>query len=143
MRLFSRSTRKSQIPAIDRIRLGLPMKPGRAATMTRDYERHGATTLFPVLNILDGTVIGRNMQNHRQQGFIRLLNTIEEQVPKGRGIPAGRPLTSTSASWPNVVEGLFAKLTRQRLKRGVFRSVIDLRSSSTDSSPKQTAIPNP
>ena len=106
-------------------------------------KRHGTTTLFPALNILDGTVIGRNMQNHRQQGFIRLLNTIEEQVPKGRGIPAGRPLTSTSASWPNVVEGLFAKLTRQRLKRGVFRSVIDLRSSSTDSSPKQTAIPNP
>ena len=56
---------KSQIQALDRTQPGLPMKPGRAGTMTHDYKRHGTTTLFAALNILDGTVIGRNMQRHR------------------------------------------------------------------------------
>ena len=62
---------KSQIQALDRTQPGLPMKPGRAGTMTHDYKRHGTTTLFAALNILDGTVIGRNMQRHRHQEFIR------------------------------------------------------------------------
>jgi hypothetical protein len=56
--------------------------------MTHDYKRHGTTTLFAALNILDGTVIGRNMQRHRHQEFIRFLNTIEEQVPAGKVIHA-------------------------------------------------------
>ena len=100
-------------------------------------------------HILDDTVIGRNMQHHRHQEFIRFLNTIEEQVPVGKVIHAivdnyathrhpkvrqwlaRHPrwtfhFTPTSASWLNAVEGFFAKLTRQRLKRGVFRSVLDL-----------------
>ena len=67
---------------------GLPMKPGRAGTMTHDYKRHGTTRLFAALNILDGTVIGRNMQRHRHQEFIRFLNTIEAQVPKRKAIHA-------------------------------------------------------
>ena len=140
---------KSQIQALDRTQPGLPMKPGRAGTMTHDYKRHGTTTLFAALNILDGTVIGRNMQRHRHQEFIRFLNTIEEQVPAGKVIHAivdnyathkhprvrqwlaRHPrwtfhFTPTSASWLNAVEGFFAKLTRRRLKRGVFRSVVDL-----------------
>jgi hypothetical protein len=79
---------KSQIQALDRTQPGLPMKPGRAGTMTHDYKRHGTTTLFAALNILDGTVIGRNMQRHRHQEFIRFLNTIEAQVPGGRVIHA-------------------------------------------------------
>ena len=79
---------KSQIQALDRTQPGLPMKPGRAGTMTHDYKRHGTTTLFAALNILDGTVIGRNMQRHRHQEFIRFLNTIEEQVPGGKVIHA-------------------------------------------------------
>ena len=58
---------KSQIQALDRTQPGLPMKPGRAGTMTHDYKRHGTTTLFAALNVLDGTVIGRNMQRHRHQ----------------------------------------------------------------------------
>src|SRR4051794_20024570 len=140
---------KSQIQALDRTQPGLPMKPGRAATMTHDYKRHGTTTLFAALNILDGTVIGRNMQRHRHQEFVRFLNTIEAQVPVGKVIHAvvdnyathkhprvrrwlaRHPrwtfhFTPTSASWLNAVEGFFAKLTRQRLKRGVFQSVVDL-----------------
>lgn len=79
---------KSQVQALDRTLPGLPMKPGRAGTMTHDYKRHGTTTLFAALNILDGTVIGRNMQRHRHQEFIRFLNTIEEQVPAGKVIHA-------------------------------------------------------
>jgi DDE superfamily endonuclease len=140
---------KSQIQALDRTQPGLPLKKGRLGTMTHDYKRHGTTTLFAALNVLDGTVIGRNMQRHRHQEFIRFLNTIEEQVPVGKVIHAivdnyathkhpkvrqwlaRHPrwtfhFTPTSASWLNAVEGFFAKLTRRRLKRGVFRSVVDL-----------------
>jgi hypothetical protein len=79
---------KSQIQALDHTQPGLPMKPGRAGTMTHDYKRHGTTTLFAALNIRDGTVIGRNMQRHRHQEFIRFLNTIEAQVPAGKVIHA-------------------------------------------------------
>jgi len=140
---------KSQIQALDRTQPGLPMKKGRAGTMTHDYKRNG-TTLFAALNVLDGTVIGRNMQRHRHQEFIRFLDTVEAQVPPRKAIHAvvdnyathkhpkvqkwlaRHPrwtfhFTPTSASWLNAVEGFFAKLTRRRLKRGVFRSVEDLK----------------
>src|SRR6201997_1928066 len=75
---------KSQIQALDRTQPGLPMKPGRAGTMTHDYKRNGTTTLFAAFNVLDGTIIGRNMQRHRHQEFIRFLNAIEAQVPAGK-----------------------------------------------------------
>ena len=143
---------KSQIQALDRTQPGLPLKKGRAGTMTHDYERHGTTTLFAALNVLDGTVIGRNMQRHRHQEFIRFLNAIEAQVPVGKTVhvildnyaahkhPNVRRwlerhprwtfhFTPTSASWLNAVEGFFAKLTKRRLKRGVFRSVVDLQAA--------------
>src|ERR1700737_1878039 len=77
---------KSQIQALDRTQPGLPLKRGRCGTMTHDYKRHGTTTLFAALDVLDGTVIGRNMQRHRHQEFIRFLNTIEEQVPVGKAV---------------------------------------------------------
>ena len=77
---------KSQIQALDRSQPGLPMKKGRAGTMTHDYKRNGTTTLFAALNVLDGTVIGRNMQRHRHQEFIRFLNTIEAAVPAGKQV---------------------------------------------------------
>jgi hypothetical protein len=80
--------RREKIQALDRTQPGLPMKPGRAGTMTHEYKRHGTTTLFAALNILDGTVIGRNMQRHRHQEFIPFLNTIEAQVPAGKAIHA-------------------------------------------------------
>jgi hypothetical protein len=79
---------KSQIQALDRAQPGLPMKPGRAGTMTHDYKRHGTTTLFAALNILDGTIIGRNMKRHRHQEFIQFLNTVDAQVPKRKAIHA-------------------------------------------------------
>ena len=157
---------KSQIQALDRTQPGLPMKPGRAGTMTHDYKRHGTTTLFAALNILDGTVIGRNMQRHRHQEFIRFLNTIEAQVPVRKAIHAivdnyathkhpkvrqwlaRHPrwtfhFTPTSASWLNAVEGFFAKLTRRRLKRGVFRSVVDLQAAINRFVAETNADPKP
>ena len=143
---------KSQIQALDRTQPGLPMKKGRAGTMTHDYKRRGTTTLFAAMNALDGTVIGRNMQRHRHQEFIRFLNAIEREVPAGKTVHAildnyaahKHPVvrqwlarnprwtfhfTPTSASWLNAVEGFFATLAKRRLKRGVFRSVADLQAT--------------
>ena len=140
---------KSQIQALDRTQPGLPMKPGRLGTMTHDYKRNGTTTLFAALDVLDGTVIGQCMQRHRNQEFIRFLNAIERAIPAGKVIHvildnyaahkhpnvrkwlARHPrwtfhFTPTSCSWLNAVEGFFAKLTRRRLKRGVFHSVVAL-----------------
>ncbi len=77
---------KSQIQALDRTQPGLPMKKGRAGTMTHDYKRHGTTTLFAALDVLDGTVIGRNMQRHRHQEFIRFLNAVERSVPPNKAV---------------------------------------------------------
>src|SRR6516225_5568988 len=79
---------KSQIQALDRTQPGLPMKPGRAGTMTHDYKRNGTTTLFAALNVLDGTIISRNMKRHRHQEFIRFLNEVDAQVPKRKEIHA-------------------------------------------------------
>lgn len=133
---------KSQIQALNRTQPGLPMKSGRAGTMTHDYKRHGTTTLFAALNVLDGTIIGRNMNRHRHQEFIRFLrrkdihafvdNYATHKHPKVRKWLTQHPrwtfhFTPTSASWLNAVEGFFAKLTTQRLKRGVFRSLDDLK----------------
>jgi hypothetical protein len=81
---LSKDPAKSQIQALDRTQPGLPLKKGRAGTMTHDYKRHGTTTLFAALNVLDGTVIGRNMQRRRHQEFIRFLNAIEAEVPAGK-----------------------------------------------------------
>ena len=143
---------KSQIQALDRTQPGLPMKKGRGATMTHDYKRNGTTTLFAALNTLTGEVIGRNMQRHRHQEFIRFLNAIEREIPAGKTVHAildnvsshktpevrrwlaRHPrwtfhFTPTSSSWLNAVEGFFAKLSRRRLKHGVFHSLVDLQAA--------------
>jgi transposase len=143
---------KSQIQALSRTRPGTPVRPGRPATMTHDYERHGTMTLFAALNVLDGTVLGRCMQRHRHQEFIRFLNTVEASVPAGKVVhvildnyaahkhPRVRAwlsrhprwifhFTPTSASWINAVETFFSALTRRRLRRGDFRSLVDLQTA--------------
>ena len=140
---------KSQIQALDRTQPGLPLKPGKCGTMTHDYKRNGTTTLFASLNILDGTVIGRCMGQHRHQEFIRFLNAVERAVPAGKVVHAildnygthkhpnvvkwlaEHPrwtfhFTPTSASWLNAVEGFFSTITRRKIRRGVFKSVADL-----------------
>jgi transposase len=143
---------KSQIQALDRTQPGLPLKRGRCGTMTHDYKRNGTTTLFAALNVLDGSVIGRCMQRHRHQEFIRFLNAVETEVPAGKLVHAivdnyaahkhpkvvqwlaRHPrwtfhFTPTSASWLNAVEGFFAKLAKRRLKRGVFHSLVSLQAA--------------
>jgi len=157
---------KSQIQALDRTQPGLPMKVGRPATRTHDYERHGTTTLFAALNVLDGTVIGRNMQRHRHQEFIRFLNVVEAAVTAGKVVHAilnnyavhKHPTVRrwlerhlrwvfhfmpTSSSWLNAVEGFFAKLAKRRLKRGVFRSVVDLQAASNRFIAEHNQSPKP
>ena len=74
---------KSQIQALDCTQPGLPMKKGRAGTITHDYKRHGVTTLFAALNVLDGKVIGQCMKRHRHQEFIRFLNVIDARLRLG------------------------------------------------------------
>lgn len=145
---------KSQIQALDRTQPGLPLKPGKCGTMTHDYKRNGTTTLFAALNILDGTVIGRCMNKHRHQEFIRFLVAVDRAVPNGKLIHAvidnyathKHPnvlkwlaahsrwtfhFTPTSASWLNAVEGFFSTITRGRIRRGVFKSVAGLEDAIT------------
>ena len=140
---------KSQIQALDRTQPGLPMKPGRCGTMTHDYRRHGTTTLFAALNVLDGTVIGECLPRHRQQEFLRFLRRLDRETPKHLQIHLildnysthktpkverwfaqhprfHRHFTPTSSSWLNLVERFFSTLTTQALRRGVFRSVAAL-----------------
>jgi transposase len=81
---------KSQIQALDRTRPGLPMKPGRCASMTHDYKRNGTTTLFAALSVLEGKVIGRCVPRHRHQEFIRFISTVERSVPAGKSLPPRR-----------------------------------------------------
>jgi transposase len=143
---------KSQIQALDRTQPGLPIKKGKAGTMTFDYKRNGTTTLFAALDVLEGTVIGQCMQRHRHQEFIRFLNAIERAVPAGKVIHVildnygahkqakvqqwlvRHPrwvfhFTPTSCSWLNAVETFFAKLTKRRLKRGIFHSLVALQTA--------------
>jgi transposase len=140
---------KSQIQALDRTQPGLPLKKGRAGTMTHDYKRNGTTTLFAALNVLDGTGIGHCTARHRHQEFIRFLTMIDGRTPPDLDLHlvvdnyathkhpdvktwlARHPrfhlhFTPTSSSWLNLVERFFAEITRKRIRRGVFRSVTDL-----------------
>src|SRR5262249_43674947 len=145
---------------------GLPMKKGRCATMTHDYKRHGTTTLFAALDILQGKVIGRCMQRHRHQEFIRFLNAIEGEVPADKAVHvvldnyathehprvtawlARHPrftfhFTPTSRSWANAFEALFPTLPRQRLNRGFSTSIADLQAPITRFITKTNDNPKP
>jgi transposase len=143
---------KSQIQALDRTQPSLPLKPGRARTITHDYRRHGTTTLFAALDVLEGKVIGQCVRHHRHQDFIRFLNALEARVARRKAIHAvvdnyathkhpavlawlaKHPrwtfhFTPTSSSWLNAVETFFAKLSKRRLKRATFHSVDELKTA--------------
>jgi transposase len=140
---------KSQIQALDRTQPTLPMKKGRAGTMTHDYKRNGTTTLFAALDVLTGRVIGQCLPRHRHVEFLKFLRTIDREVPAGLEIHlildnysthkhanvkkwlAKHPrfhlhFTPTSSSWVNTVERFFGKLTDKAIRRGTFHSVPDL-----------------
>lgn len=140
---------KSQIQALDRTQPSLPMKKGRAGTMTHDYKRAGTTTLFAALEVSTGKVIGQCLPKHRHDEFLKFLRTIDKNVPPGlqthlildnyathkhaevRIWLAKHPrfhlhFTPTSSSWLNLVERWFRELTDKALRRGIFKSVPDL-----------------
>ena len=140
---------KSQVQALDRTQPGLPMKKGRAATMTHDYKRNGTTTLFAALNVLNGQVIGQCQQRHTHVEWLKFLRQIDRETPKDKTLhliadnyathkhPAVQKwlskhprfnmhFTPTSASWLNMVERFFRDITVNRLRRGVFTSVPEL-----------------
>ncbi|HEY2229965.1 MAG TPA: IS630 family transposase [Xanthobacteraceae bacterium] len=157
---------KSQIQALDRTQPGLPMKKGRAGTMTHDYKRNGTTTLFAALNMLDGKVIGACMSRHRYREFLRFLKQIDHQTPTDLDLhlvvdnyathktPAVKRwlkahprfhlhFTPTSASWLNMVERFFAEITRKRIRRGVFTSVAELENAIMEYLENHNADPKP
>jgi transposase len=140
---------KSQIQALDRTQASLPMKNGRAGTMTHDYKRNGTTTLFAALDVLSGSVIGQCLPRHRHTEFLKFLRTLDREVPDGLEIHlildnyathkhanvkkwlAKHPrfhlhFTPTSSSWLNLIERWFGKLTEKAIRRGVFQNVPEL-----------------
>jgi len=157
---------KSQIQALDRTQPGLPMKKGRAGTMTHDYKRHGTTTLFAALNVATGEVIGQCMRRHRHQEWLRFLRAIDRAMPKRRDLhliadnyathkhPKVKAwlarhrrfhmhFTPTSASWLNQVERFFGAITAARIRRGAFTSVRQLEAAIRDYLEHHNADPKP
>ena len=146
---------KSQVQALDRTQPGLPLKKGRASTLTHDYKRNGTTTLFAALNVLDGQVIAQCQQRHRHTEWLQFLRQIDRETPKDKALhlvcdnyathkhPTVQEwlekhprfhihFTPTSASWLNMVERFFRSISTDRLERGVFRSVPELISAIDD-----------
>ena len=140
---------KSQVQALDRTQPGLPLKKGRAATMTHDYKRNGTTTLFAALNVFDGQVIAQCQQRHRHTEWLKFLRKIDRETPKdkelhlicdnyathkhpvvqewlGKHPRLNMHFTPTSASWLNMVERFFRDITDKRIRRGVLTSVAEL-----------------
>jgi transposase len=157
---------KSQIQALDRTQPGLPIKKGRAGTMTHDYKRHGTTTLFAALDVASGQVIGQCMKRHRHQEWLRFLRAIDQATPKALDLhliadnyathkhPKVKAwlarhrrfhmhFTPTSASWLNQVERFFGLITEQRIRRGVFHSVAELEAAIHDYLEHHNADPKP
>ena len=157
---------KSQIQALDRTQLGLPLKRGRSATMTHDYVRHGTTTLFAALNTLDGTVISTCQERHRHGEWLKFLRLIDKSVPANLEIHLiadnyrthkhdkvqrwlarhkrfHMHFTPTSASWLNMVERFFRDLTTKRIRRGTFASIDQLIAAIGDYIEHHNADPKP
>jgi transposase len=157
---------KSQVQALDRTQPGLPLKKGRAATMTHDYKRNGTTTLFAALNVLDGQVIGQCQQRHTHAEWLKFLKKIDRETPKDKALhliadnyathkhPAVQDwlakhprlkmhFTPTSASWPNMVERFFRDITTERLRPGVFTSVPELIGAIDEYIDHHNTQPNP
>lgn len=157
---------KSQIQALYRTQPGLPLKKGRAATMTHDYKRHGTTTLFAALDVKSGMVIGECLPRHRAKEFLKFLRNIDKAVPARRDVhlvldnyathktpdvqvwldkhPRFKlHFTPTSASWLNLVERFFAEITSRPIRRGSYSNVDDLETSIYDYLAQHNDKPKP
>ena len=173
MRWCYRLTKRAK--ALDGAQPGLPMKKGRAGTMTHDYKRNGVTTLFAALvaakaksvtQMQAGEVIGECMPRHRAKEFLRFLKKIDATVARPLDVHvvcdnyrthktkevqawlAKHPrfkmhYTPTSSSWLNLVERLFAEITRQQIRRGAFKSVADLEAAIAFGTPRGTSSQSP
>jgi putative transposase len=140
---------KSQVQALERTQPVLPMGLGYVEGVTHDYYRHGTTTLFAALNVLDGSVITQCKPRHRHQEFLSFLNYLDRNVPVGLDLHliadnyathkhprvkawlARHPryhlhFTPTYSSWLNQVERWFGLITQQAIRRGSFKSVREL-----------------
>lgn len=157
---------KTSVQALDRTQPELPIKKGRCGTMTHDYKRNGTTTLFAAIDMAEGRVISTCMEKHRHQEWIKFLKLIDQETPpdldlhlivdnyathkhaKVKAWLKRHPrfhmhFTPTSSSWLNVVEGFFSKLTQQRLRRGVFKSVAELKEAITNYIDEHNQNPKP
>ena len=157
---------KSQIQALDRTQPGLPLKKGRAGTMTHDYKRHGTTTLFAALDVATGRIVHDCLPKHRHQEFLIFLKQLDGQVaseldlhvildnyathkhPKVLRWLARHPrvhfhFTPTSASWLNLVERFFGELTERQLRRLAVTSVAELTAAITQYTNRRNEHPTP
>ena len=147
---------KTQCQALDRTQPSLPMKSGRAGTMTHDYKRHGTIDLFAAMNVATGEVLTDLRKGHTGADVLRFFKQIDASVPRGLGVHVvldnlsahSTPeiakwlahkdrrrwhlhYTPTSSSWVNLIERWFKELTDKRLRRGVFTSIADLTAAIT------------
>lgn len=157
---------KSQIQALNRTQPGLPLKKGRAGTMTHDYERHGTTTLFAALNVASGEIQHECLPRHRRVEFLQFMTGVEATVPKGLSVhvildnygthktpEVARWLkrhprvhfhfTPTSASWLNLVERFFSELTTRQLRRLAVTSVLELETAIDTYIAQRNTAPTP
>jgi transposase len=157
---------KSQIQALDRTQPGLPMKKGRAQTMTHDYKRNGTTTLFAALDVKTGQVIGECLPRHRANEFIKFLKKIDTAVDKALDLHIILDNYSThktqqvqnwlkrhkrfklhfiptSSSWLNLVERFFGLITEDAIRRGAFKSVAELEATIENYLKNHNAAPTP
>ena len=157
---------KSQIQALDRTQPGLPLKKGRAGTLTHDYKRHGTTTLFAALDVATGHIHHACLPRHRRDEFLQFMTRVERRVPKGLGVHVildnyathktpevaqwlrRHPrvhfhFTPTSASWLNLVERFFSELTTRQLRRLAVTSVRELEAAIQHYIAHRNADPTP
>lgn len=140
---------KTQVQALDRTQPSLPLKPGRAGTMTHDYKRHGTTNLFAALDVATGRVLTLCQPRHRNREFLAFLKMVNDSVPRGMDVHVivdnvathkhanitawlarhkrvKLHFTPTSSSWLNLVELWFRQITNRRLRRAAFTSIDEL-----------------
>lgn len=159
---------KTQCQALDRTQPSLPMKRGRAGTMTHDYKRNGTIDLFAAMNLATGEVLTDLRKGHAGAEVLRFFKQIDASVPRGLAVHvvldnlsahstpeitkwlAHRDrrrwhlhYTPTSSSWLNLIERWFKELTDRRLRRGVFTSVADLSEAITTWAAHWNADPKP
>jgi transposase len=157
---------KSQIQALDRTQLGLPLTAGHCVTQTHDYKRHGTTTLFAALELAEGRVIAECMPRHRHQEWLRFLRRIDAETPKNKDLHLILDNYSThkhekvrkwlerhprfhlhfiptSCSWLNLVERFFGELTSKRIRRGTFTSISALQEAILAFIAEHNAAPKP